>query len=95
MEFVQILCTRFILPCKNSSLLYSCCIKWPFSYLVRMVALHLNNSTTKAYLYNKVVQLPFLSRLTNHTLNMADKHGITLIPAYIPTHLNVETDYTS
>ena len=25
----------------------------------------------------------------------SDKHGITLIPAYIPTHLNMEGDYLS
>ena len=28
-------------------------------------------------------------------LSLTDKHGITLIPAYIPTHLNVEADYLS
>ena len=32
----------------------------------------------------------FLSRSACHILNMADMHGITLFPAYIPTHLNVE-----
>ena len=28
-------------------------------------------------------------------LSLTDKHGITLLPAYIPTHLNVEADYLS
>ena len=37
----------------------------------------------------------FLSRLACWILSLADKHGITLIPAYIPTHLNVEADYLS
>ena len=37
----------------------------------------------------------FLSRLTSWILSVTDKHGITLIPAYIPTHLNVEADCLS
>ena len=35
----------------------------------------------------------FLCRLVCYILNLAKKHGITLIPAYIPTHLSVEADY--
>ena len=59
----------------------------------KVVALHLDNSTAKAYLYNQGCTAPlFLSRLAYHILNLVDKHGITLIPAYIPTHLNVEAD---
>ena len=38
---------------------------------------------------------PFVYRLACWILNLTDKHGITLIPAYIPTHLNVEADYLS
>ena len=38
---------------------------------------------------------PFLSRLACWILSLTDKHGITLLPAYIPTHLNVEADYLS
>ena len=38
---------------------------------------------------------PFLSRLACQILSLTDKHGITLIPAYICTHLNVEADYLS
>ena len=38
---------------------------------------------------------PFLSRLACHILSLTDKHGITLLPAYIPTHLNVEADFLS
>ena len=38
---------------------------------------------------------PFLSKLACNILNLVNKHGIILIPAYIPTHLNVETDYLS
>ena len=37
----------------------------------------------------------FLSRLACWILRMTNKHGITLIPAYISTHLNVEADYLS
>ena len=35
----------------------------------------------------------FLFRLACHILNLSDIHGITLIPAYITAHLNVEDDY--
>ena len=37
----------------------------------------------------------FLSRLACRILSLTDKHGITLIPAYIPTHLNVGANYLS
>ena len=60
----------------------------------KVVALHLGNSTAKAYPCNKdgTVSL-FLSRLACWILRLTNKHGITLIPAYIPTHLNVEANY--
>ena len=63
---------------------------------VKVVALHLDNSTAKAYLCNQGGTVsPFLSRLACWILSLTDKHGITLIPAYMPTHLNVEADYLS
>ena len=62
----------------------------------RVVALHLDNSTAMAYLCNQGDTVsPFLSRLACRILSLTDKHGITLLPAYIPTHLNVETDFLS
>ena len=62
----------------------------------KVVALHLDNSTAKAYLCNQggTVSL-FLSRLACQILSLTDKHGITLIPTYISTHLNVQADYLS
>ena len=30
-----VLCKRCLLPCKDSRLLHSCCIQWPFGYLVK------------------------------------------------------------
>ena len=47
-----VLCTRCILPCKNSRLLHSCCRKWSFSFS-KVVVLHLDNITAKAYLCNE------------------------------------------
>ena len=38
---------------------------------------------------------PFLSRLACWIPSLTDKHNITLIPAFIPTHLNVEANYLS
>ena len=62
----------------------------------KVVALHLDNSTAKAYLCNQGgTGSPCLSRLGYWILSLTDKHGITFIPAYIPTHLNVEADYLS
>ena len=62
----------------------------------KAVALCLDNSTAKAYLCNKGGTVsPFLSRLACRIPALNDKHGITLIPAYIPTHLNMEADYLS
>ena len=56
----------------------------------RVVALHLDNSTAKTYLCNQGSTVsPFLSMLACWILSLTDKHGITLIPGYIPTHLNV------
>ena len=51
-----------------------------------MVALHLDNSTAKAGTVS-----PFLSRLLCRILNLTST--VLLIPAYIPTLLNVEADY--
>ena len=62
----------------------------------KVVALHLDNSTAKTYLCNQGGTVsPFLSRVACQILSLTDKHGITLILAYIPTHLNVEADYLS
>ena len=62
----------------------------------KVVALHLDNSTAKAYLCYQVDTVsPILSRLACQVLSLTDKHGIALIPAYIPTHLNVDANYLS
>ena len=62
----------------------------------KVITMHLDNSTAIAYLCNQgsTVSL-FLSRLACWILNLTDTHSITLIPAYIPIHLNVEADCLS
>ena len=65
------------------------------SYLSgKVAALHLCNNTAKAYIciQSGTVSL-FVSSLACCILSMTNKHGITPIPAYIPTHLNVEAHY--
>ena len=58
--------------------------------------MHLDNSTAKAYLCNQGGTVsPLLFKLACQILSLTDKHGITLIPAYIPTHFNVEANYLS
>ena len=48
----------------------------------KVVALHFDNSTAKAYLCNQGGTMsPFLSRLACQILSLTDKHGLTLIPA--------------
>ena len=60
----------------------------------KVVALHLDNSAAKAYLCNQGGTVSsFLSRLVCQILSLTNKHGITLLPAYIPTHHNVEADF--
>ena len=59
-------------------------------------ALHFDNSSAKACLYIQGGTVsPFLSRFACQILSVTKKCSITLIPAYIPTHLNVETNYLS
>ena len=62
----------------------------------KVVALYLDNSTAMAYLCNQCGTVsPFLSGLACHILSLPNKDGITLIPAYISTHFNVEAYYLS
>ena len=62
----------------------------------KVVALHLDNSTAKAYLCNQGCKVSsFLSRLACWILSPTNRHGITFLPAYIPTYLNVEADFLS
>ena len=62
----------------------------------KVVALHLDNITAKVYQCNQGGTVsPVLSRLACQILCLTDKHSITLIPAYLPTHLNVEANYLS
>ena len=91
------LCTGCILLCKISKLLHSCCVNWPFGYPVRWLT----------YIWTKVLLMLkylcnqagtaslFLFRLAECSLTLANKHGITLIPAYIHTHINAEANYLS
>ena len=67
-----------------------------FQLSVKVVALHLDNNTVKAYLCNQGGTVShFLSRLASQILSLTDKHSITLFPPYIPTYLSVEADYLS
>ena len=62
----------------------------------KVVASHLDNSIAKASVCNQSGTASlFLSSISCSIYNMADKHVITLIPAYICNHLNVEADYLS
>ena len=67
-----------------------------FHFTDKVVALHLDKSTAKAYICNQdgTVSL-FLSKLACCILHLADMQGITLIPVYIHTHLGVEADWIS
>ena len=62
----------------------------------KVVGLHMDNSTAKAYLCNQGSTVsPFLSRLACQILSLTDKHSITLVPADIPIHLHVEANCLS
>ena len=62
----------------------------------KVVALLLDNSASKVNFCNQggIVSL-IPSRLSCCIFNVAIKHNINLIPAYKPTHLNVEAHYLS
>ena len=69
-------------------------LKMAFHLSCKVVVLHLDNITAKVYLCNQGGTVsPFLSMLACWILILTDKYSITLIPAYIPTHLKVEPDY--
>ena len=93
----QILYVRLVLPCKNFRQLPWCCVEWLcYGYVVRWLPCIWKNCTAKAYLWNQGGTIsPFLSRLACQILSVTEKHSIILIPAYIPTHLNVEANYPS
>ena len=58
------------------------------------VTLYLDKYTAKAYLFNQGGTVsPFLWRLVCKILSLRNRHSISLIQAYIPTHLNAEADY--
>ena len=67
--------------------------KMAFQLSSKVVALHLDHSIVEAYLQNQggTASL-FLSRYLFCILNLVNKHGITAIPANIPSHLSVEAD---
>ena len=88
-----VLCARCILPCKNSRLLHSCYVRWPLGYPIRQLPYIWTIILQMLIYVIRVVELAFLSSLACHILNLANKHGITFILAYISTHLNVEADY--
>ena len=65
-----------------------------FCLFCKLVALHYDNSTAKAYLCNQEgTASTFLSRIACHILNMVTMHGFYLLPAYLPNHLHVKADY--
>ena len=88
----QVLCVRHILLQSVAKML----CRMVFCLPGKVVVLHLDNSSAKAYLCNQGgTESPFLSRLACQILSLTDNHGITPIPAYIPTHLSVEANYLS
>ena len=92
----QVSCVGLIVPCRNFMLFLSCYVGWPSASLVRLLSCTWMTVLLRLISVIKAVQcLLFFSRLACHILSLTDKHGITLLPAYIPTHLNVEADYVS
>ena len=67
--------------------------KMAFCLAGKVVSLHFDNCTAKAYEVGTVA--PFLSRMACWILSLTNKYSITLTAAYIPTHLNVEANYLS
>ena len=70
--------------------------KMAFQLSGKVIPLHSYNTTAEAYLCNQggTASL-YISRLACFIKNLADKHNISLLPVYIPTHFNVAADYLS
>ena len=89
-------CVGLILPCRSFRLLPSCYVAWPSTSLVRWLPCIWIAALLRLICVIRVVQcLLFFPRLACQILSLTDRHGITLIPEYIPTHLNLEADYLS
>ena len=92
----QVLCIWLILPCRSFRPLPWYYVGWPSAYLVSWLPCIWITAVLRPYLCNQGGTVsPFLSRLACQIMSLIDNHGITLIPVYIPTHLNVEADYLS
>ena len=92
----QVLCVGLILPCRSFRLLSWSFVEWLSAYLVRWLPCIWITTLQKPICAIKVVQcLLFFSRLACWIVSMTYKHGITPIPAYIPTHLSEEANYLS
>ena len=63
----------------------------PFYYLVKLLPYIKIMGVLKLIYIIKVIQYTFLFQ-TGMLHNESDKHGIILIPMYVPTHLNLEAD---
>ena len=89
------MCRAYIALQEHQTIAMMLC-RMAFNLSGEVVALHLDNSTAKAYLCNQGGTVcPFLSRLACWIPSLTNKHSITHIPANIPTHLNVGADYLS
>ena len=74
----------------NAQMLY----RMIFHLSGKIVALHLDKSTVKAYLCKQCCTISIF-RLTYHSLNLYVKQCLNLIPTYRPTNLKVGVDYLS
>ena len=65
-----------------------------FQLSSKVITLHLDISTAKAYIGNQGdTASTFLPIQACHILNLAKVPGINILPAYLPVCLNMETDY--
>ena len=72
-----------------------CCVEW-LCLSGKVIAMYLVNSTAKVYLCNQDGTVsPLLSILACQILSLTNRHSITLVPAYILTHLSVKANYLS
>ena len=89
----QVLYVGLMLPCRSFRPLPLCYMEWPSTYQVRWLPCMWITAMLKLICVIKVVQ--FLLFFPGWPASLTNKHGITLILAYIPTHLNVEASYLS
>ena len=80
-----------ILPCKNFRLLHWCSIKLPFGYLVGCCPTFGYWYCKSWFIKSRRHSIYFSFQTSLPHFNLPNMPGVNPLPAYLPTHINLET----